>query len=208
MDDEFLVICDTLPGEVPWKYVGVQELQKILIHKINDGHTFPLNPKWVLCDPGWKKVYDALMASDRRNVQKSLNIWFPPESGIREHIERVYSKHPQGFTRHKRGDSLGRSGTDSRDAMEFAELELERFVSRERGKRKIRAVVRMIALAHTLPSVKERERRESLERGHSWRPSKPSPHRRKSLQIARARASIVMRPPADVHHSREQRRDS
>mmetsp|Transcript_6824 Transcript_6824/g.16242 ORF Transcript_6824/g.16242 Transcript_6824/m.16242 type:complete len:837 (-) Transcript_6824:27-2537(-) len=183
LDDEFLVVSDTLPGGVPWKYVGVEELQKILIHKINDGHTFPLNPKWVLCDPGWKKVYDKLMASDRRNVQESLNVWFPPESGIREHIERVYAKHPSGFARLKGAE-------DSRDAMEFAELELERFVNREMGKRKIRAVVAMIALANSLPSAK-------ANYSCSYRPPPPqSPERMLSRQVARARASIVVqRPP-------------
>ena len=190
LDDKFLVICDTLPGGVPWKYVGVEELQKILIHKINDGHTFPLNPKWVLCDPGWKKVYDKLMASDRRNVQESLKVWFPPESGIREHIERVHAKHPSGFARLK-------GAVDSRDAMEFAELELERFVNREKGKRKVRAVVAMVALANSLPSAKAKELLENQMRGHSYRPPPPqSPERRFSRQVARARASIVaQRPP-------------
>ena len=183
LDDEFLVICDTLPGGVPWKYVGVEELQKILIQKADEGFTFPLNPKWVLCDPGWKKVYDKLMASDRRNVQESLNVWFPPESGIREHIERVYAKHPSGFARLKGAE-------DSRDAMEFAELELERFVNREMGKRKIRAVVAMIALANSLPSAK-------ANYSCSYRPPPPqSPDRILSRQVARARASIVVqRPP-------------
>lgn len=188
LDKEFLVICDTLPGNVPWKYVGVKELQKILIHKINDGHAFPLNPKWVLCDPGWKEVYDKLMASERRNVQESLDTWFPPESGIREHIEHVCAKHPRGFVRHKRGDSSF-MGHDSRDAMEFAELELERFVAREMGKRKIRAVILILALAKTLPSVKAQDAREKLERGQSYRPS-ASPRSRR-IEQARARASMI-----------------
>mmetsp|Transcript_4728 Transcript_4728/g.10519 ORF Transcript_4728/g.10519 Transcript_4728/m.10519 type:complete len:824 (-) Transcript_4728:6-2477(-) len=189
LDEEFLVVCDTLPGNVPWKYVGVKELQKILIHKINDGHTFPLNPKWVLCDPGWKDVYDKLMASDRRNVQDSLKTWFPPESGIREHIERVCAKHPRGFVRHKRDDSSF-TGRDSRDAMEFAELELERFVAREMGKRKIRAVVLMLALAKTLPSVKAQDAREKLERGESYRA--PVPRHNRQIEQARARASMIV----------------
>ena len=185
LDDEFLVICDTLPGGLPWKYVGVEELQKILIHKINDGHSFPLNPKWILCDPGWKKVYDALMASDRRNVQESLNVWFPPESGIREEIERVHAKHPRGFASIKGAE-------DSRDVMEFAKLELEKFVSREMGKRKIRAVIAMVSLANSLPSAKAKELLEIQTLGHSYRPPSPqSAARRLSRQVARARASMV-----------------
>lgn len=45
MDDEFLVISDTLSGNIKWKKVNVTELQKIMIEKIDDGFTFPLNPK-------------------------------------------------------------------------------------------------------------------------------------------------------------------
>ena len=53
-----LVISDTLPGNVKWKYVNVPELQDILITKIGEGFTFPINPKWVLCDPVWRRLYD------------------------------------------------------------------------------------------------------------------------------------------------------
>jgi hypothetical protein len=58
IDDEFLVISDTLPGNIKWKKMNVKELQEILIEKIDVGFTFPINPKWVLCDPGWKRVYE------------------------------------------------------------------------------------------------------------------------------------------------------
>lgn len=60
-DDLFLVISDTLPGKVPWKYVKSDELIDILCQKVDEGFTFPLNPKWVLCDRGWKRVYDKLL---------------------------------------------------------------------------------------------------------------------------------------------------
>jgi hypothetical protein len=46
IDDEFLVISDTLPGNVKWKTVNVHELQDILITKVEEGFTFPINPKW------------------------------------------------------------------------------------------------------------------------------------------------------------------
>lgn len=47
IDDRFLVISDTLiDSSVKWKMVNVQELQDLLIAKIEEGFTFPINPKW------------------------------------------------------------------------------------------------------------------------------------------------------------------
>jgi hypothetical protein len=101
LDDEFLVIYDGLEP-VPWKYMGEEELREFLSNRIGDGFTFPLNPKWILCDPGWKKLYDMLLqraADGREDVASSTNIWYPPESGIRERIEEISAKHPDGFVR-------------------------------------------------------------------------------------------------------------
>ena len=98
LDDEYLVILgDADAGKVPWIYVNEEQLRDLLCEKIDQGFTFPLNPKWVLCDPGWKKVYDKLLLSQKSNVQVSLDCWYPPESGIRERIESIYSKHQFGF---------------------------------------------------------------------------------------------------------------
>ena len=72
-----------------------KELLDILSEKINEGFTFPLNPKWLLCDPGWKRLYDKLMASQKPNVQDSMNIWYPPE--IRDRIHEISAKYPKGF---------------------------------------------------------------------------------------------------------------
>ncbi|KAL9184912.1 hypothetical protein ACHAXT_002689 [Thalassiosira profunda] len=95
IDEEFLVISDTLPGNIKWKRVGVQELQELLIAKIDEGFTFPINPKWVLCDPGWRRVYDKLLSS--AHCQDSLNCWLPPETGLREEIDALSARHPKGF---------------------------------------------------------------------------------------------------------------
>ena len=97
IDEEFLVISDTLPGNRKWKKMNVHELQDILIEKIREGFTFPINPKWVLCDPGWKRVYNELLASEHPNVQDSINCWLPPEAGLREQIEEISARHPCGF---------------------------------------------------------------------------------------------------------------
>lgn len=152
LDEEFLIVSDTLPG-VPWKYVGVSELQEFLCEKIDEGFTFPLNPKWVLCDKGWKEVYNRLMSSEKANVQDSLDIWYPRESGIRERIESIHERHPQGFIQGKRYVRM--SGTE---AMDLATLELDRFLAFRRAKMKLRAVV---AFNDLLVSVR-RKRAEDI----------------------------------------------
>ena len=76
-------------GSVPWRYVGADELIDILATKIEEGFCFPLNPKWVLMDPGWMNLYRKLLRSPQKNVQDAMKIWFPPETGIRDDIERI-----------------------------------------------------------------------------------------------------------------------
>mmetsp|Transcript_36301 Transcript_36301/g.48043 ORF Transcript_36301/g.48043 Transcript_36301/m.48043 type:complete len:689 (+) Transcript_36301:61-2127(+) len=96
LDEKFLVISDSF-DLVPYRYVNVKELRAILSQKIDEGYTFPLNPKWILCDDGWKALYDKLMKSKASYVQESLECWFPKESGIRERFEGISSSHPEGF---------------------------------------------------------------------------------------------------------------
>ncbi len=148
LDDEFLIVSDTLPGNVSWRYVNVSELQEFLGDKIDEGFTFPLNPKWVLCDEGWKNLYDRLLSSDKPNVRDSMNIWFPPQLGIRERIESIHEQHPRGFVQEKQASRL--SGTE---AMDLAALELDRFLALQRAKIKLRAV---IAFNDLLVSVRRR----------------------------------------------------
>jgi len=152
IDDEFLVISDTLPRPVPWKYVTERELRDLLSQKIDEGFTFPLNPKWVLCDRGWRKVYDKLLASEHKNVRRSMEIWFPPESGIREHVNEVCRRHPNGFYSEKNkrfsminGKTLqnGAQKEISTEAMDLAELQLRRYMIRRSAKVKLRAALLM-----------------------------------------------------------------
>eukprot|EP00980_Cylindrotheca_fusiformis_P012605 scaffold3084_cov144-Cylindrotheca_fusiformis.AAC.53 len=141
LDDEFLVICDTLSGQtLPWKYVNQAGLQEILYEKIDQGYTFPINPKWILCDPGWKGVFDRLVASKAPNVQDSLRVWYPPGSGIREKIDSIHRKYPGGFQRkmdHGEG-SCTFDDVDGTAAMDLAQLELKYFLALQRAKRKLR----------------------------------------------------------------------
>ena len=147
-----LVISDTLPGNVKWKYVNVPELQDILITKIGEGFTFPINPKWVLCDPGWRRVYDKLLASKKPNVQDSINCWLPPETGLREEIDAISARHPLGFE-----GSLD-SHCEGTEAMDLMQDDLERYLKIQRAWRKLRLLLFWIRFA----KEKKREREERL----------------------------------------------
>jgi hypothetical protein len=105
IDDTFLLISDTLKP-VPWRYVNVHQLQSILSQRISDGFVFPLNPKWILCDPGWKQLYDQLMASDALYAEYTKDVWYPRFSGIREKIDRICANHPRGFQRQRGRSSI------------------------------------------------------------------------------------------------------
>jgi len=151
IDDEFLVVSDTLPGNVNWKKVNPHELQDILITKIDEGFTFPLNPKWILCDPGWRRVYDKLLASQRPNVQDSIKCWLPPESGLREEIDVISARHPLGFE----GIYEKPEGSEMMDQMN---QDLERYLKIQRAWRKLRLVLYWIRFVRE----KRREREEKL----------------------------------------------
>jgi hypothetical protein len=101
LDEEFLVIFDKFDG-LPWKYMDAEDMQAFLSARLDDGHTFPLNPKWILCDPGWKAIYDKLVVSENETVRNSMEIWFPPSSGVREQIEDICARHPDGFQRERK----------------------------------------------------------------------------------------------------------
>jgi hypothetical protein len=121
-----------------------QELQRFLSFRVDDGYTFPLNPKWILCDPGWKELYDKLMASNEPNIKDSLGIWYP--SDVRQRIETIHSRHPGGFgcdgepsSATEKTDSEGTATMD----MDLAELKLKRYITIQRAKRKLRALMFM-----------------------------------------------------------------
>lgn len=187
IDDELLVISDTLPGNVKWKKVNPRELQDILITKIEEGFTFPINPKCelqlcvsvkthqpasklnflihpccfvaagVLCDPGWRRVYDKLLASKKANVQDSINCWLPKGSGLREEIDRISKRHPRGF---ECGDYEKTEGTEVMDKMQD---DLERYVKIQRAWRKLRIIVFWMKIAND--ARQEREAIEMAARG-------------------------------------------
>jgi len=99
LDDKFLVIGpDKVPGKVPWKYVDENGLLDFLHDRVDDGYTFPMNPKWVLCDAGrWRDLYNKLMVNDNENTIDSMNVWYPRKGGIREKMRRITAMYPNGF---------------------------------------------------------------------------------------------------------------
>ena len=127
LDDQYLVVSDTFWG-VPWRYVNSDGLIDILSAKVEEGFTFPLNPKWVLCDQGWKKVYDKLLSSEKdntldarmkANMVSSMAIWYPDT--IRKRIEEISTKYPDGFVDTCVGDQS--SGVQ----IDLAMLELKKY---------------------------------------------------------------------------------
>lgn len=156
LDEKLLVISDQLPEEYKgrnWVYVDQDELKDILKYKIRQGFTFPLNPKWVLCDPGWKEVYDEMMISNAPNVQQALDCWYPPDSGIRESIARICKAHPTGFNRIEDHDrmrmnkylaaSFRYSNVDGTAAMDLAKQELKYYLILQRAKKRLKAYLLM-----------------------------------------------------------------
>lgn len=162
LDDKFLVISDTLPGLVPWKYVGIDELKEILAEKIEDGFAFPLNPKWILCDEGWKDLYDKLLASEAPNVQDAMNVWYPAD--VRDRIAAISSKHPTGFSSREEAEPhiqqqkkrLLLAPQDrylsNQHVYAEAELELERYKNGKKGMTKFRSALLKIK-SKSIPKV-------------------------------------------------------
>ena len=96
IDDKLLVIADY--GEIdgtdrPFKYMTPSKLQEFMLDKLDEGFVFPLNPKWIIADVGWKRVCEKMMASKNNAIQKSLETWYPKASGVRRMIDQVYEKH-------------------------------------------------------------------------------------------------------------------
>jgi len=101
LDDKLLVIADA--GDIDgtncsFKYMTPKELQEFMLKKIDAGYIFPLNPKWIIADVGWKRVYDKLMLKSKFNpkTRRSLESWYPESSGVREMIEKVCKKYMVG----------------------------------------------------------------------------------------------------------------
>jgi len=171
IDETFLLVSDTLPN-VPFRYLDVTQLQDLLLQKIQEGFVFPLNPKWILCDPGWKKVYDKLMKSDALYADSCRDVWYPTSLKIRERIETICLKHPEGFKRAdgrvsyvaSKGYSPLRQLLEKGEELsgnayfELAELELENYYSRKN------TLSRQVALAKVREDAEENGDNETADK--------------------------------------------
>ena len=150
VDDKLLVVTDR--GEVDgndnrlFKYMSPSELQEFMLEKLDDGFVFPLNPKWILADRGWKKVYDKMLSSTDPNVQKSLDVWYPKSSGVREMIERVHTRFPSGYTSNSNEPKM--EGTEELDL-------LEQKLKRQEILQRAMAKIRMLRSMGLLKEVKK-----------------------------------------------------
>jgi len=174
LDEWFLVISDTLPGNVPWVYVGVEELKNMLLEKIDEDFCFPINPKWILADSGWKKLWDKMLASTCENTVISMETWYPKESGIRELIEDVHSECPNGYAAAERDKSSGTYKQSGRSAMILAQERLRRHVIMRRVKLKIRVALMFGKLGGAVLRAKDaEEKKKVLERQFQGQFRKP-----------------------------------
>ena len=75
-------------------------------------YSFPLNPKWILCDAGWWAVYKELLILEEKELTNSgyvppnigaaatMDAWLPRANGgpcLRQRIAAIREAHPQGF---------------------------------------------------------------------------------------------------------------
>ena len=141
IDDHFLVVSDTLPETTFFKYVPARDLIGILCDRIEEGFCFPLNPKWIIADKGWKMVYDKMLKSNSPIVQRALESWYPQDSGVRELFEAIHARFPNGFERTSNKGSWNEAKEEGMDAMNLAKDELRRFVVLRRAKLKLRSAL-------------------------------------------------------------------
>ena len=145
LDDEYLVVWDGFDS-VPWRYFGPVELRTFLLERIPEGFSFPLNPKWLLCDEGWWEVYAALQASDA--AAQALEAWFP--GGLRDEMAAIRAAYPVGFQ-----PTGSREGAEEEMDQDKAEWELGRFMALQRAKAKLKAVHRLRKLGMMNSKVRE-----------------------------------------------------
>jgi hypothetical protein len=131
-------------------YVNVEGLLNFLSARIDLGYAMPLNPKWVLCDPGWWGLYQKLITSRNRWTREACQAWLPSRSGLRERLEQLHERYPRGFVRNE-GSIIGGAvdqwlDPDLASDPDLAEYKLERFRVLQRAKKKLRAIFVMLTL--------------------------------------------------------------
>ena len=133
MDSEFLVVWEGYDGK-PWRHVSLPELRAFLLERVSDGFTFPLNPKWICCDEGWRQVFDALLASAA--ARDSIDVWFPAR--LRDELLRLCDQHPDGYAVRVEQKDAGEDADDARAAADLAEYELRQHIQAKMRKARVK----------------------------------------------------------------------
>ena len=155
LDDEYLIVDDQLTKSEgkPYLYVSREQLKIFLLERIAKGFCFPLNPKWVLCDPEyWWAIYEAMLSSPA--AAQALECWLPQSSELRGKIAQVHAQHPDGFMRTGSVDDMGEDASNDAD---LAELAFKRYMALKRAKLKLRCALTWVKMGR-----EARQRREAL----------------------------------------------
>ena len=141
MDSQFMVVWDGFEN-LSWKYLDEAELRSFLLARVAEGYSFPLNPKWLLCDHrGWWEIFQAMQASS--DAKKSLEKWFAPSSGIIKRMADLHDKYPKGFVQQAppEGQDLDVLDADVADDL------LRRHTLWRRARARVRAIFRLQRVA-------------------------------------------------------------
>jgi len=93
-DEDYLVVWDGY-DDIPWRYMPQCDLRDFLHERIEEGYCLPLNPVWVVRDPDWHEIYEALLEND--DTKTVCDAWYPPGSKVREKIQAMYAEFPDCF---------------------------------------------------------------------------------------------------------------
>jgi len=156
LDEEYL-ICWEGYADIKWRYVTPEGLRDFLLERVLEGYAFPLNPKWILCDEGWYKVYEAMEAQGGA-TRRALDAWWPPSSGLRERMAHIHTNYPHGFTRSRHSYVEIDDGDGVGNDMELAQLQFRRYLALRRAKLKLRVVLFWMKLGREAT-----KRRKALE---------------------------------------------
>lgn len=95
-------------------------------------------------------MYSKLLASNKDNVQDSINCWLPPDTGLREEIDSISARHPFGFET---------SGNREQNEVTMNQMldDFEKYLKMQRAWRKLRLLLYWIRFVNE-------KRREKMER--------------------------------------------
>ena len=133
MDSEYMVVWEGF-DHVPFRYMTEVQVQQFLLARVPEGFSFPLNPKWLLCDKGWWEVFAALKASPE--AQANMEAWYPSSANFQQRLSQLHDAYPAGFQQppHSADEELD---------PELADYALERHKTWLRTKAKLKSLMAM-----------------------------------------------------------------